>query len=378
MNSLNEENEIPEVECVKTKNENGEKKINGYTVLRTLGYGAFSKVKLVEKDGVKYAMKVIDKMQLRKKKKGFSKDKNGKIIVDSMLDDALREIAILKKLNHPKIIRLFEIIQNNEKEKMYLILECCDNGTLMTMDELTGDFNINPHFKNHNNQYTEDEIRDFIRDIVIGLDYLHNNGIIHRDIKPDNILLNGLNNCKITDFNVSSMLENKEEDNIGKKIEGTDNFRAPECCQDSTETPDLKGKPLDIWALGITAYILAYNTIPFKPKNEFDTLELFDLISKAEVVIPETRKMSDGFIDFLKRCLEKNPNRRITTEEIKNLDWINVNRVHLSQIAKLDKISVTKAEVKDCISFFATVAFAKKCANIWKKKAHLGEEEAQS
>ena len=86
MNSLNEENEIPEVECVKTKNENGEKKINGYTVLRTLGYGAFSKVKLVEKDGVKYAMKVIDKMQLRKKKKGFSKNTNGKILVDLLFE----------------------------------------------------------------------------------------------------------------------------------------------------------------------------------------------------------------------------------------------------------------------------------------------------
>ena len=367
--SMNSSNEIPESEYSKTKNENNQSVINGYTVIDTLGCGAFSKVKLVEKEGVQYAMKIIDKKQLQRKKKGFTKNSEGKVIVSSMLDDALREIAILKKINHKNIIKLYEIIQNTEKEKLYLILQICEHGTLMSFDEDTGEFLINKNFKNHNNQYKEDEIKDFIRDIVLGLDYLHHNGIIHRDIKPDNILIDKFNNCKITDFNVSAMLENIDKDNIGKKIEGTDNFRAPECCLDSEESKDLKGKPLDIWALGITAFVLAYNTVPFKPQNEWDTLELFDLIAKAEISFPNTRTMSEGFINFIKRCLEKNPDKRITIEEIKQLEWINEKRTNLTELSKPEKISVTNNEVVNCVNFFTTVGRVKKVLKSWKKMA---------
>ena len=367
--SMNSSNEIPESEYSKTKNENNQSVINGYTVIDTLGCGAFSKVKLVEKEGVQYAMKIIDKKQLQRKKKGFTKNSEGKVIVSSMLDDALREIAILKKINHKNIIKLYEIIQNTEKEKLYLILQICEHGTLMSFDEDTGEFLINKNFKNHNNHYKEDEIKDFIRDIVLGLDYLHHNGIIHRDIKPDNILIDKFNNCKITDFNVSAMLENIDKDNIGKKIEGTDNFRAPECCLDSEESKDLKGKPLDIWALGITAFVLAYNTVPFKPQNEWDTLELFDLIAKAEISFPNTRTMSEGFINFIKRCLEKNPDKRITIEEIKQLEWINEKRTNLTELSKPEKISVTNNEVVNCVNFFTTVGRVKKVLKSWKKMA---------
>ena len=367
--SMNSSNEIPESEYSKTKNENNQSVINGYTVIDTLGCGAFSKVKLVEKEGVQYAMKIIDKKQLQRKKKGFTKNSEGKVIVSSMLDDALREIAILKKINHKNIIKLYEIIQNTEKEKLYLILQICEHGTLMSSDEDTGELLINKNFKNRNNQYKEDEIKDFIRDIVLGLDYLHHNGIIHRDIKPDNILIDKFNNCKITDFNVSAMLENIDKDNIGKKIEGTDNFRAPECCLDSEESKDLKGKPLDIWALGITAFVLAYNTVPFKPQNEWDTLELFDLIAKAEISFPNTRTMSEGFINFIKRCLEKNPDKRITIEEIKQLEWINEKRTNLTELSKPEKISVTNNEVVNCVNFFTTVGRVKKVLKSWKKMA---------
>ena len=106
---------IPEVEMEKITDEQGNKIINGYKIIRYLRNCRYIKVKLVEKNEKKYAMKIIDKNNLQRKK-GFQKNKEGKIIVNSLLENALKEIAILKKTNHKNIIKLYEIIYNNEKK----------------------------------------------------------------------------------------------------------------------------------------------------------------------------------------------------------------------------------------------------------------------
>jgi serine/threonine protein kinase len=181
-----------------------------------------------------YAAKIINKRALEKKKKGFFKDENGSLVVNTLLQDSMREIAILKKLNHDNIIKLYEIIYDDDAGKIYLILECCSKGPILHTDEFTGEFSINKHYKNEENNkedYSEDEIKDFVRGIISGLHYLHLNNVIHRDLKPDNILLDADFKTKLTDFNVSAMLESDKNDKVGKKIEGTVYFMAPECCE---------------------------------------------------------------------------------------------------------------------------------------------------
>ena len=158
-------------------------------------------------------MKIIDKKKLSHTRKGFgfNKIEDGTIKINSLLEDAIKEIAILKKCNNKNIIKLYEIIHDNIKDELYLILEYCSNGTLMIYDEDEDKVQINKKFYKNNNpdsDYSEDEIRKIIRQIVLGIDYLHNNGVIHRDIKPDNILFDDNNKIKITDFNVS-LLSNK-------------------------------------------------------------------------------------------------------------------------------------------------------------------------
>lgn len=374
MDSNNKEITISELEIIRTTDDKGNKYINGYKTLKLLGKGSYSTVKMVEKNEELFAMKTVNKTLLQKKNKGFFKNESGQVIIDSLLENAMREIAILKKCRHDNVIKLYEIIQDDVKNKIYLILELCENGALMeTRDDNFEDdeeesnrslFKLNPHFKKNN--YSEDEIRDFLRDIVMGLDYLHHNGIIHRDIKPDNIILDNFNNCKITDFNVSSMLKNSDDDKIGKKIEGTDSFRAPECCGE--KALDLSGKPLDIWALGVTAFILAYKDLPFKAEDEMDILGLFDKILEAEVVFPSTRDISPGFKDFINKCLVKDPKKRITTTKIKLLPWINEKRTPLNEMKKPELIVISHSEVTNCLNFFATIQLVKKCADIWKKK----------
>ena len=336
---------IKESDLTKNYDEQGNKYYNEYKVLQELGRGAYSKVKLVMKDNVKYAMKIIDKKEL-KKKKIFKQDKDGNVIVTNLLKDALKEIAILKKLDHPNIIKLYEILHNYQKEKIYLIMEYAEYGDIVDYDEDSGIFTINKHISdvyNKNNKkdgekgkktfnekkyYMEKDIMSFCKHIVLGLDYLHKNGIIHHDIKPNNILLCKKGICKITDFNFSSILDNLNVDNIGQNSDSADNFKAPETLVDKNEngegkedskiyneeTKICRGKPLDIWALGVTLYIMAYLKFPFDSDNGI--LELYNLIKNEKVQFPNIPFYSKKLKYLIEKCLEKDPTKRKTADEI--------------------------------------------------------------
>ena len=293
---------IKESKLSKSYDDQDNKYYNEYKFIKVLGQGAYSKVKLVEKDKIKYAMKIIDK-KLLKSKKIFKQDKDGNIIVSNLLKDALKEIAILKKLDHPNIIKLFEILHDYQKQKIYLILEYADYGDIINYDEDNEIFSINNHVKElykkldlkynmgksveDKKYYEEKDINDFAKNILLGLDYLHKNGIIHHDIKPNNILLCKNKICKITDFNFSSILENLNEDNIGSNGESADNFRAPETLHlddEDTGEQNYQGKPLDIWAFGITLYILTYLKFPFD--SDKGILGLYEAIKNNKVKFP--------------------------------------------------------------------------------------------
>ena len=231
---------------------------NDYKLIKSLGEGSICKVKLVEKNNIKYALKIINKNQLLKKKK-FQRDENGKMIVTTPLEGILKEISILKKVNHPNLVKLYEIMHKPDKSKLYLVLEYCEHGDLMTFDENKNKFIVNKyifekHLKKNNCKldiekayYTENLIRYFIRQIIRGLNYLHRIGVIHKDLKPNNVLLDKNNHCKIIDFNFSSILENRWVDNVGKKIDCNDYFRPAEICDlNDDEGNEVKFEFLDL------------------------------------------------------------------------------------------------------------------------------------
>ena len=343
--NLTDNDSVKENELTKWKDDFGNKYYNEYKFIKKIGKGAFSKVELVEKNGIKYALKIINKQEL-KQQKNLETDDDGNVIINSSLEKALKEIVILKKTDHPNIVKLYEILYSKKNSKIYLVLEYCEHGELINYDETTNKFTLNEHiiesFKINNKEkninpdllyYTERRMIKFISGIISGLQYLHSNGIIHRDIKPNNILLDKHNNCKITDFNVSSILENANQDNIGKKVECSDFFRPPEACKLTVEDENennnkkineslfYKGKPIDIWALGVTLYILSYKKFPFDVENG-NILELFEKISNSEYKIPMKPYRSNKFKEVLKFCLEKDPNKRINIEDLSDTRWI--------------------------------------------------------
>ena len=364
---LTDLNTIVESEVIK-KHVNGFKYYNDYKLIKNLGEGGLCKVKLVEKDNIQYAMKIVNKKQLLKKKK-FKQDEKGNIVMTSPLEGILKEISILKKVNHPNLIKLYEIMNNQDKSKLYLILEYCEHSDLMSYDEKKNQFTVNKYIfekqlKKNNCEleidkayYTENLIRSFIRQTILGLNYLHRIGIIHKDLKPNNILLDKNNNCKIIDFNFSSILENCWIDNVGKNVDCEDYFRPAEACDlnDDEGKNDYKGMPVDIWALGVTAYLLSYNKFPFYSENN-DIFELYDKIHKEDFEIPSKPKRSKYFIDFLKRCLEKDPDKRKTSEKILHLKWLNFGRKEnlKNQYSKVVKFVPTKNEIYKDTIFFTT------------------------
>ena len=124
--------------------------------------------------------------------------------------------------------------------------------------------------------------------------------------------------CKITDFNFSSILENLNEDNIGSNGDSADNFKAPETIHlndDSiNEEISYEGKPIDIWAFGVTLYILTFLKFPFD--SDKGVLDLYQMIKKEKVNFPKDPWYSPKIKFLIKKCLEKEPKKRKTTEEI--------------------------------------------------------------
>jgi [calcium/calmodulin-dependent protein kinase] kinase len=246
----------------------------------------------------------------------------------------------LKKLDHPNIIKLYEILHNYQKEKIYLILEYAEYGDIVDYDEESGIFSINKHISeiydkkekdkksfNGKKYYEEDDINMFCKNILLGINYLHKYGIIHHDIKPNNILLCKKGVCKITDFNFSSILDNLNVDNIGDNVDCADNFRAPETLKIVTDnnkeeknkkeennTNAIRGKPLDIWALGITIYIMAYLKFPFD--SDKGILDLYNVIKNEKVKFPKEPFYHKKIKYLIEKCLEKDPNKRKTADDI--------------------------------------------------------------
>ncbi|KAF7550028.1 hypothetical protein G7046_g8150 [Stylonectria norvegica] len=299
-------------------------KINQYTILEEIGRGSYGAVHLAtDQFGTEYAVKEFSKARLRKRaqsdilrqgprgprrlgpRPGFggplgSGPRNGEV------KDALylirEEIAITKKLNHPNLVQLYEVLDDPEEDSLYMVLEMCKRGVVMKvgLDE-------------HADPYSDESCRCWFRDLILGIEYLHTQGIIHRDIKPDNLLLSNDDVLKIVDFGVSEMFE-KPENMRTTKSAGSPAFLAPELCG---KHGDVSGTAADIWSMGVSLYCLKYGRIPF---NRDGLLDMYDAIKSDEPQIPDDE--DPDFVDLMHKILEKDPDKRIKMEQLREHPWV--------------------------------------------------------
>ena len=304
----------------------GQKMVNEFLFQETLGRGAYSKVKkcVNTKTNQEFAVKIINNYLLRKKKKAFDKTNTGSLLIHYMIEDAINEIKTYKALpcEHPNILSLYQIINDKEKDKTYLIMELAEKGSIVTLDEKTGIFTLNKNYDN--DKYDEKLIKSWILDIAKGIKFLHENNIAHCDIKSDNIVLGEDGHCKLADFGNSLRINEDENENF-LRTQGNIYFFPPELVEEKEkEKKNIDYKPVDIWTLGVSIYTCIYKCLPFVPENRENIVELFKSISNANINYNKNGVIiSDDMKTLLQHLLEKDPEKRFTANDIVNYPWLN-------------------------------------------------------
>ncbi|XP_067380927.1 serine/threonine-protein kinase MARK2 isoform X4 [Channa argus] len=247
--------------------------IGNYRLLKTIGKGNFAKVKLARHvlTGKEVAVKIIDKTQLN----------------SSSLQKLFREVRIMKMLNHPNIVKLFEVIET--EKTLYLVMEYASGGEVF--DYLVA-----------HGRMKEKEARAKFRQIVSAVQYCHQKCIVHRDLKAENLLLDADMNIKIADFGFSN------EFTLGNKLDtfcGSPPYAAPELFQGKK----YDGPEVDVWSLGVILYTLVSGSLPFDGQN---LKELRERVLRGKYRIPFY--MSTDCENLLKKFLILNPSKRGSLE----------------------------------------------------------------
>ncbi len=237
-----------------------------------LGSGAFGCVRLCrdEDNGELYAVKCISKRRMQRKG-GLARSPRGAPIIGAgPLEDLKREIAILKKLEHPHIVRLFEVMDDPQCDIVYMVFELMKLGPVMDLSSKSGVV-IDP--------IPEDRARMYFGQLLLAVEYLHSNHIIHRDIKPANLLLHTRDVIRLADFGVSCMFEGP--DAVLTKTVGTPAFLAPEAV--NVGGASFAGRAVDIWAMGATLFCFLFARLPWNVPN---IVELYRQIREEDPQIP--------------------------------------------------------------------------------------------
>ena len=272
-----------------------------YRLGDTIGKGEYGVIKtgFDKKSNEKVAIKILNKAKIKKQ--------DQLILIRT-------EIAIMKLSKHPNIIKFIANYENSEY--IFIVMELVKSG------------NLNQYLEKNKHNINEKMAANMCYQIANALIYLHKYGIIHRDLKPDNILLK-ITNSKgdlikesteviLMDFGLSKILGNSETTKEGY---GTIAYIAPEV---------LMRRPynykVDIWSLGIIIYHILSGEIPFMFKCQNLGVMLLRICKEDIKFSKKFENISSDAIDLIKRCLQKNADKRISIEEVVNHNWFRSNK----------------------------------------------------
>ena len=264
----------------------------GEWVLRhTVGQGSFAVVWRAEhrQTGQTVAVKEINTSRLGKK----------------LLEGLAQEIAVLQKMRHPNIVRLFEIVRDPKKARIYLVLEYCAGGDLSKFIKRRGALG-------------EAAVQHFMRQLAAGLQHIRTFNLMHRDLKPQNLLLADAGDrpsLRIADFGFA---RDVKPQGIAETLCGSPLYMAPEILQ--YKQYDVKA---DLWSVGTILFELLAGRPPFTGANH---LQLLHNIERSEAALPPdvAARLSEPCRDLVRRLLRKNPLERLSFEGFFSHPFIGV------------------------------------------------------
>ncbi|KAM9569016.1 serine/threonine-protein kinase BRSK2 isoform 2-T2 [Salvelinus alpinus] len=254
--------------------------VGPYRLEKTLGKGQTGLVKL----GIhcvtcqKVAIKIVNREKLS----------------ESVLMKVEREIAILKLIEHPHVLKLHDVYEN--KKYLYLVLEHVSGGELF--DYLVKKGRLTPK-----------EARKFFRQIISALDFCHIHSICHRDLKPENLLLDEKNNIRVADFGMASL---QVGDSLLETSCGSPHYACPEVIRGEK----YDGRKADMWSCGVILFALLVGALPFDDDNLRNLLEKVKLgvFHMPHFIPPDCQNLLRGMI-------EVDATKRLTLEQIQRHNW---------------------------------------------------------
>lgn len=250
------------------------------------------------KSGESVAIKVIDKE---------------KILKSGLVAHIKREISILRRVRHPNIVQLFEVMAT--KSKIYFVMEYVRGGEL---------FN-----KVAKGRLKEDLARKYFQQLISAVGFCHARGVYHRDLKPENLLLDENGDLKVSDFGLSAVSDQIRQDGLFHTFCGTPAYVAPEVLS----RKGYDAAKVDIWSCGVILFVLMAGYLPFQDQN---IMVMYKKIYKGEFRSP--RWFSPDLIRLLTKLLDTNPDKRITIPEIMENRWFRKGFKHIKFYIEDDKL----------------------------------------
>jgi len=247
--------------------------LDDFELLKVIGRGAFGKVllcRLVD-DGRIFAMKCIMKKSLVKHKKE--------------IEHTMAERAVMMKLNHPFLMKLYFTYQT--QDKLFYIMDYVNGGELFYHLEREGQFSL-------------ERTRYYIAELVLALEYLHQQKVVYRDIKTENILLSAEGHIVLTDFGLSKELSQTTRTST---LCGTPVYLPPEMLLKQEY-----GKAVDFWSLGVLIFEMLVGDVPFYHDN---VQKMFRKIVQEDIVFPQELEGTTA-ADLITLLLKKSPEERLT------------------------------------------------------------------